>query len=190
MILEKRQKNNRMGIIFFVVFLLSIIFVVLFLLFEKKETHFSESINDDKIVAISCEKNTDENSFFYDNSALNGTDKLKITFSRDKPQKLFYDYLGKYNSKQIAETHHAILQSKYYEYLGNNGISLNDFSFHFAHFDNAIKIELFSEASKLSGLSGALFFIDELEFTDFFDKNESEIANFYEKKGFSCESIK
>lgn len=190
MVLNQKQKNKRVGIVFFVILLILATIITLILLFSEKESYYSEQIDSTKTSAISCTKSLNNDSFFYDPNASDATEKVKISFYNNKPNKFFYNYLGNYDSEQTANTHSAMLQSRYNEFLGDRGLSPGSISSNFAYTDNIVRINIYAEIGDINKIGNAMFYIQEPESNSFIQNNEDEIINYYQKKEFICESIK
>ena len=185
----REKKDRSIGIIATaLVFFVAIIVLVVVFLNSSSEIYVSESGEEKIVTAISCNAESIEGEFFSSSTASAMNNQIKVTFSSDKPDKLFYSFEGVYESDDAAEHENAVFHAKYNEYLGSNGFDHESFTPTFSTVDNKMRINLYvKNFSLINRITPVLFFIDSDDVDDFANYSREQVVKFYESMGFLCE---
>lgn len=185
----KEEKDRSIGIIATaLIFFAAIIVLVVVFLNSGSEIYVSESSEGKIVTAISCNAESIEGEFFSSSTANIINNHIKVTFSSDKPDKLFYSFEGVYESDDVAEHENAVFHAKYNKYLGSNGFDHEGFAPTFSTVDNKMRINLYAKNfSLINRVTSVLFFISDDVVDDFANYSREQVAKYYESVGFLCE---
>lgn len=157
----------------------------LYLLFRLTETRITTTGNETKTTALVCQAMAAaDEDFFNPSGAHNFKQKIKITFMGSRPDKLNYIYEGTYGSAAEASKANDNLHADYNNYMGINAEDLNPV---FSTIDNILKISLFTNKNQINNKAGRMFYLSNVEVSNFAEYTDTDLKEMYQKKGFSCE---
>ena len=184
---EKKEKSNR-TIAIPIILIIIFIIIILYFLLSGRETHTTDGGDNSVTTALNCTAGSIDGSFFTSSTANSVENQVKITFKEDKPDKWFYSYDGTYRDYGIAEQDNAVLHAKYNKYLGGNDINHEIFTPTFSTVKTKLRINLYAkESSMINRITAVLFFINGDNYEEILDYSRDQIADYYQKQGFSCE---
>lgn len=180
---KARNKLAIWGVVGLVVLLI----ILIWLLLGGSETHLSDGSEGEKTEALICRSGALSEGFFYDESASETRNEIKILFAKEKIDKLFYSYRGDFASEGQAESVSATMHAKYDIYFGENNASRSVFTSTFANVANEVRVNIYGRYDSLDDITAVFFFLnrDEIEVEKAYTLEE--LGEFYTKKGFECE---
>lgn len=170
------------GVVALVAFLVFCIFAL-----KGEETYTSNSDADYTIGFLDCRASDVIDPFFVSDAAMDFYHEIKITFSNNNPDKIFYNYFGKFSSYESAETENARLHADYNKYMGKR-VDPNVLTPNFSRVDNTVSVNLYSAIENLSSITGKFFFLDSEDMTNLGRYSRDDFTLLYEVKGFSCKT--
>ena len=182
---ERDNKKAIVGVACLAVIMV-IICVVIWLLTHKNEEHYTISKDDVETTSLECKSTSLEDAFFTSSMVQRYEHLFKFLFKDDRLAQASYDYSGVYNSENAAEGASADMQTKYFKYMQDNGHSNVDLKPNFAPVKSKLKISLYWDLSKVTGVAAPVFLMTDEEYNSLDKSGRSEVKKIYEEKGFSC----
>lgn len=187
----KKEKKKLIIDIAIVVVIVAIIAFVIFVLTNHRETIQTTDTEPDNSDSISCHIDSKiENQFFDFRSPKTISQEVKATFNDNKPSKLFYSFVGEYESSKEAESASALITAAYNEYLGGHGISLSTISHTIYSIDSTARADLYAEIKNVNLYTSKFFLLDSNEFNSAKSLGPKSFEKLYKNKGFTCENTK
>ena len=167
--------------------LIVLLVVLIWLLLGGSETHISDGSEGERAEVLVCKTGAVDGGFFYDGSAGETQNEVKMLFVDGKIDKVFYSYRGDFASEGQAESVSATMHAKYDIYFGENNASRSVFTSTFANVANEVRINIYGGYDSLSDATAVFFFLDRDEIESEKEYSMDKLGEFYAKKGFKCE---
>ena len=160
--------------------------IVIWLLTNKSETVVTETSKYGSISSLECESTSMEGAFFKNYNEQRVKHKIVATFNSNGIDNILYNYEGTYNSKEAATNAEAWLHGDYNKYFRDTGLNPESYSPNFSIVSSKLKIQLYSERSKLNKVVLPLFYLEEQVYDKLGELSGKDFEKLYENKGFSC----
>ncbi len=162
--------------------------LIILMLMNSKESHTTNENNSSQITSsLVCSFYNPVNSFFNSENADSISEEIKMIFKDNNMDKLFYSFIGKYNSAILAEQDEVELHAKYNKYMGENNYPQDSLSPSYSLSDNKLHITLFADSYKdINTITAKFFSIDKEDIAKVGHLTLEELGQFYKEKGFSC----
>lgn len=185
--MEKESKTKKVvGIPLAILMVFAV--VLFFLLFNKRETRISGGTDSEVVTALNCVAGGVESAFFTPSTANTVEHQIKVTFSNDRVDKLFYAFEGVYRTYEIAEQENAVFHAKYNIHMSGNNLEQESLTPTFSTVKTKMRINLYAQdRGMINKATGVLFFVSEDDVDDYLDYSRDQVAEYYEKQGFLCE---
>lgn len=184
---EKKKQSNR-AIAIPIIIIIIIIIVILYFLLNRHETYTSEGDTNDVVTALDCTAGRLENATFVSSTANVVTNQVKITFNNDKIDKLFYHFEGTYRDHETAEYDSGIFLANYYKHMSASNQSYESLTPTFVSAKTKTRISLYVKGrNAINKAVAKFFFVNGEDFEEYIDYSRDQVANYYQKQGFSCE---
>lgn len=185
---KDKKKNNYVWFGLIAILIIVVIsMLIYYFLFNKQETHISEELNMGKATVVECESDKMEEGFFTNEKSEKETNSLKVMFDDDKIIRVFYNYIGEYDSSEAAETANAVLHGKYNKYMASKSIDPDSLDPTFSNSDKIMKIVLNADIKDINNSTVDLFFLTMDDFQHIKSYSPDKLAKLYKSKGFACE---
>lgn len=186
---RKRYKrvNSKTLFMIGVVFIVFAVFVAfLFSILNSKETRMSVDGGVDSVALLYCKSDTVLEPFFTSLDVTSYSHEIKVTFTNGKPDKISYNYYGKYNDDSAAMSASSALHAEYNIYMGKNNVYQETLYPTFVATGQDLKVNLYADRETLNLVTARLFFLSNDEYNDFYDNSSDSLIKLYTNKGFSC----
>lgn len=184
---EEGSKSKPWIIAFVVILAMVVCVVAIFFLFRKTETRETSTKDNYAITALTCKASSPENAFFSSSAAISNEHTIKITFKDESADKISYNYEGKLEDNEKAESLISSFHADYNIYMSDNGLNPEILSPSFVATNNAARINLYSTVSSLNGAIPKIFFLTSGDRNKITTYSEKTIQKIYENVGFKCE---
>lgn len=185
--MEEKKRNILKTVGALLVFLVVLIIIVLLILFNGHETYTSDRGEEKVVTALDCTARGIDGEFFASQSANTIENRIKVAFSDDKIDKMFYSFDGVYRTEEEAEHENAVLHAEYNKYLASYNIDHEILTPTFSTVNTKLQINLYAKNREMINRgTGKLFFINEEDVDDFLNYSREQVASYYKKQGFSC----
>ena len=184
------EKKKRIGYVVLALILLVVVIFILFLL-NGSETRTSEPTEKDEVSALHCKAGRIEEGFFVSDTANTSNNEIKITYSGNKLDKMYYSFKGVYRSDEVANEDEYRMHAKYNIYMGENNIEQESLSPNYSVVDSKFQLSLYVDSyDKINNVTAVFFFIDKEDIPKFNTYSLDTLKSYYEKQDFECEIIK
>ena len=185
---DSKKKNSATiwGVIAIVVPIITLIGVGCYLLMRGTETRESNNNDSYSISALICEADSPIEAFFLTDVESSTLHTIKVTIKDDKPDKISYTYVGKFETEAIADKVESSFHANYNIDMGENGLDPESLTPSFAAVEKAVKINLYTTVDALNSTTEKFFFLTTGERRNIKNSSEKDIQKIYENVGFSC----
>ena len=182
-----KEKNNTIVVkSICLAIIVVIICVVIWLLTHQTGDHYTISEDEADTTSMECTSTSLEDAFFVSERAQRYEHLLKFLFKDDRLDQVSYDYSSVYNSESAASGASADLHTKFFKFMDSVSLSNVELNPNFAPVKSKLKISLYWDLSKVSGVVAPVFFMTEEDYNSLNNSGRSEVKRMYEDKGFSC----
>lgn len=186
--MKERNSKSVFLPVLVLVFSLSIIFILVFLLFSNNSsTIISDGGTSSKQKLLICSVSENLDGPLYYSEASDVSHSLKFLFNEKQISSVFYEYSASFSSPKIAEGIITNAHANYDTYFHDSGVSSKPES-HFNYVGKKGNITLRAIPRQVNIYSGKYLFLDDVIANNFAVRNKEEIENYYRNKGFSCKS--
>ena len=186
--MEKKEKDLSSKIVGIVtIILIVLIAIIIIILTNGHETHIWDDSEPKKVTALVCTAGNIDGALFTSDVANSMKNEVKITFSDDKLDKIFYSYNGVYRTNELAQQEETNLHIRYDTYMGRHEVLNSSLSPSYSTVETKVQITLYADSlEKINSVTAPLFFINEEMFGSLGKDSREKIASAYEGQGFSC----
>lgn len=189
------EKNNHRGksssyyiALSVIMVVAALVFIILFLVAQGKETRISEKREDSTIRLLYCKANLPVDPFFVSGMAKEYSHEIKVTFRGERIDKISYNYYGVYDDERLADAGRSELHADYNEYMSDNGLIPEDLYPIFDYDGSTSKVTLYGSRNDntLNIITARLFFLNYDEYDRLDNISGEDLKNIYIDKGFYC----
>lgn len=183
----KAKNSSQYKAIGSILIIAALILVVLFIVTNKKETHFFKEKGDSTIVLLNCVASDPVDPFFVSADANENSHEIKATFKSGELDKISYNYYGSYNSESLADNAHSVLHAHYNNYMGANRLDHEILYPTFEYDGKNVKISLYSSRENtLNQITAKIFLLNSEEYEKIDKYTDEDLKKIYVDKGFVC----
>ncbi len=185
--MSKKKKQSIWGSVALFVVCLSVAALVLFglwSLFKTKETKIIETGGNTRTNALVCDAKNPQDAFFVLEGARDVDHEIKVTYTSEYGEEISYTYDADFGSPEAVKDAEARVHADYNIFMGKNG---SDFSDQFMTMGDELKISIYAKIENLGTETSRVFFVLPEEYASLDGYKVTDLAKFYQKKGFSCE---
>ena len=168
--------------------LIVVLIIVLFIIFNGKETRTSEGSNGQTVSALDCTTGNREDSLFYSTTANTVINEIRVTYKEGQLGTLFYEYKGVYHSSEVAAADGEKFHPGFNNYMGENHADHLGLDPEFATYGNKYIIHMYTDDyGEINRVNAKVFFIDADDVGEFGNYSIEQAKNYYEGKDFACD---
>lgn len=189
----KNEKRKKTLVMVGSLLILLCVLIVIFLLIitNGNEIRTSSEMGEEKLEALVCRSGGREDGFFHSETANQIINEVKVTFSGEKYDKMYYSYEGVYRFTEVADRDEVKMHADYNIYMSENSLSQKSLSPAYSVTKDKFHLTLYAEDRNDFNLVTAVFFyVDDEDVEKFKKFSLDEMEEYYETKDFNCSVVK